>query len=671
MTWLTPALAGIAAAVAIPTLLILYFLKLRRREVEVSSTLLWKKSIRDLQANAPFQRLRRNLLLLLQMLILMLALAALAQPLWRSTTPPGGRSVILIDRSASMSALDETNESNKPETRLDHAKRDALTFIDSLSDGGIFHQGSADEAMVIAFDSSAQVLQPYTTSKQRLRDAVRAVEPTDAPTHLDEAMRLAGAYTRTFQEDRGLIAGAGPPIYLWTDGVFSDSDRVTIPPETRIEYRAVGKPDTPNLAITAIRASRAFDKPTEASIFVGLQSTDSAPRAVDVQLAADGVVTAVRSITLPPASAEAGPSSAGVIFRLDRDEGAVVSARLLSTDALPADDQARLVLSPARRLAVGVVTRGNLFLKAALEGLPLSRLDLLTPEAFQSLVNEGRQNQYEVFILDSWIPPPPASLPPGAYLIFNALPSIPGFVPRDQSDSPDVSVVTNWDRDHPALSHITLENLYIARPILLESSEAIRALATGHHGPVILESTDSAVHALVVAFDIARSNWPYDIGFVLFMASSIRYLGDEGASLASDSATPGGTLTTRLPAGVGQATVTLPDGSTATALAGPDGRVSFGPVARAGVYTFSWVGPPGPRDPIINSNPRRAIPVNLTDALESRLGAKPTLDLPAGAIPAVATGALAHNQELSTWFLLAVLLVMLIEWWFYHRRVRL
>ena len=70
MTWLTPMLMGVAAAVALPTLVILYFLKLRRRDLEVSTTLLWKKSIQDLQANAPFQRIRRNILLLLQLMAL-------------------------------------------------------------------------------------------------------------------------------------------------------------------------------------------------------------------------------------------------------------------------------------------------------------------------------------------------------------------------------------------------------------------------------------------------------------------------------------------------------------------------------------------------------------------------------------------------------------------------
>src|ERR1700760_1008744 len=95
-----------AAAIAIPALLILYFLKLRRREMLVASTILWKKAIQDLQVNSPFQKLRRNLLFLLQLILLLLLCLALSRPISSYTPGVGKVSVILIDRSASMSATD-------------------------------------------------------------------------------------------------------------------------------------------------------------------------------------------------------------------------------------------------------------------------------------------------------------------------------------------------------------------------------------------------------------------------------------------------------------------------------------------------------------------------------------------------------------------------------------
>ncbi|RJP36830.1 MAG: hypothetical protein C4547_06595, partial [Phycisphaerales bacterium] len=67
MTFLSPWVIAIAAAATVPPLVALYFLKLKRTVRLVPSTLLWQKAIEDLQVNAPFQRLRKSLLLLLQL----------------------------------------------------------------------------------------------------------------------------------------------------------------------------------------------------------------------------------------------------------------------------------------------------------------------------------------------------------------------------------------------------------------------------------------------------------------------------------------------------------------------------------------------------------------------------------------------------------------------------
>ena len=75
MTFLAPQALALGT-LAVPIVL-LYMLRLRRRDIPVSSTLLWEEILRDREANAPWQRLRRNWLLLLQLLILAALVAAL------------------------------------------------------------------------------------------------------------------------------------------------------------------------------------------------------------------------------------------------------------------------------------------------------------------------------------------------------------------------------------------------------------------------------------------------------------------------------------------------------------------------------------------------------------------------------------------------------------------
>src|SRR5512135_3773552 len=114
-------LGGVAWAVlaGIPVgIIALYFLKLRRRPVQVPSTLLWRRSLEDLHVNSPFQRLRRNLLLFLQLLAVLLAMLALTGPRVKGTSGQGQRYIFTIDNSASMGATDAGGRS----TRLDRAK---------------------------------------------------------------------------------------------------------------------------------------------------------------------------------------------------------------------------------------------------------------------------------------------------------------------------------------------------------------------------------------------------------------------------------------------------------------------------------------------------------------------------------------------------------------------
>jgi hypothetical protein len=197
MDWLTPITALYTAAAAVPLLLLLYFLKLKRREQLVSSTLLWKRAVQDLQVNAPFQRIRRNILLLLQLLMLLAILFALAGPILSLMAGSGRRYVLLVDRSASMNAADV-----KP-TRLDVTKKQVKVFVESLRSKAFFSlKAGGDQVMVIALDNHAKVMCNFTSDKRQLLSAIDAIAPGDGDSFLAEAVVVARAFAQSTEVRR-------------------------------------------------------------------------------------------------------------------------------------------------------------------------------------------------------------------------------------------------------------------------------------------------------------------------------------------------------------------------------------------------------------------------------------------------------------------------------------
>ncbi len=662
MNWLTPGLAAAAAATLIPLLVLLYFLKLRRREIEVSTTLLWKRSIEDMRANAPFQKLRRNLLLFLQLLVLAAGLLALAQPEIAATLGDKTRHIIVIDRSASMSATDGAGGG----ARLDQAKREALAFVTLLREPGVLNVGPRDESMVIAFDAGAEVLQPWTADKSRLRAAIESIAATDAPTRIDEAVRLSGAYAPpVLIENTGLVSQATAPMHVWTDGRIADVRDVLLPSVTPMTYHRVGDAATENVGIVGLRAERDFNNPSRLSVFVGLRSTAPQPRDAEIELAIDGLVVAIRSAPMS-AAGDDGPGVGGVVFTFDRPEGGLARVRLTQSDALAADDSASLVIPPARRLAVALVTEDDPYTRWALEGMSLARLRSFSPAEYAAAPTAELAG-FDVTILSGWAPAEP--LAPGRYLIFGALPVIDGMSSAGARDEP--SEIIDWTREHPMFRAVSLDGLVIARDLALEVREDLRVLARSSAGPTIVEATSPGVRAIVVSFTPGESMWPFDPGFVLTLANTLRSLGDSGTAAASEPIRPGEVVSTRVPVGVDSVELRSPGGATRTLIPAPDGTVTFGPVARAGVYELRWAGEPGPTDIVVSGRAVRVLAANLLDADESDIRSAATLDLASRVVQASEdAGGSSERRRLWPWLLAAALAVVMLEWWVYQNRAR-
>src|SRR3954453_8330942 len=259
---LTPWQWGLLALVP-PAIVALYFLKLRRQPLEVPSTYLWKRTIEDLHVNSLWQRLRQNLLLFLQLLLVALAMLALMRPGWEGAKLQGDRFIFLVDNSASMSATDETDAKN----RLEKAKNVVGGMIDQMSSGMT--------AMIISFADTPQVVQEFTDNRRLLRERLGTIEPTVRGTDLRGALELADGLAnpnriplREGDRDIDVVEAQPAKLYIVSDGRFEDVKGFSLGQNLKPFYVPIGTFEAQNLAITGFTTRRDESRPEEKQAFV-------------------------------------------------------------------------------------------------------------------------------------------------------------------------------------------------------------------------------------------------------------------------------------------------------------------------------------------------------------------------------------------------------------------
>jgi hypothetical protein len=665
--------AAIAAAVAIPSLLILYFLKLRRREMAVPSTLLWRKAIQDLQVNSPFQKLRKNLLLFLQLLLLLLLLLALARPVLNYTPGAGARTIILIDRSASMSSTDMP----KGKTRLDEAKKRAKDLVATM--------GRNASAMVIAFDEGAEIIQAFTGDTRVLDNAIDTIQLTDRKTKLDQAYRMADAQAAF---DPGLGQGnrtTPTDIWLYSDGRAADADSASV--HGTVHYDQIGLETATNIAVVAMNAKRNYEVPTQVQVFARLASFGPDPvRDVQVQLSVDGEIRSAGTVNLLPdryneeqrRSAMAGGFVAkdSIEFPpLELTSSAVIKVEQMSKegDCLPADDAASVVVPPPKILSVLLVSDGNFFLEQGLRAQKLKIYDKMFPQEFSALpaADDGGKKlpkPYDVIVFDRYDLKADEVPRTGAAVYFGCVP--PGIELKAAVDTNGDRVVMkdnyvlDWDREHPILRHLNLGKLYAADAFKLLPTLNSSVLVDGTNGPLmVMHRQGRAIH-LIVPFDLIDSNWPLRPMFPVFLYQTLQFM-----SLGTDmdvrpSYSPGVAL--RIPRFNLQKLEPSPETIMLNGPMGPTkvkvpltGDFVLPALNKVGVYSTD---PPIPQ--------YENIAVSLLDANESNVDPAPVGPGSMGTAKPVA----ATKTRLELWWWLvaaAALPLLMIEWWVYTRRVHL
>ena len=690
LTWIAPLAGGILAASILAPLVALWFLKLKRRRRAVPSTLLWTRSLADLRANAPFQRIRFSWLLVLQILAVVAIALALAQPEAEGLGSAGGRHVILIDRSGSMGALEAVDGEGRaidpPRTRLDLARDAAKARVRELLDGGWF-SSTASDVMVVAFGSRAEVRAPFTSSVATLEKAIDGIEPSDESTGFADAIELARAFasSRNVGDERGeqreVDLGEAPALELYSDGRIADLGKIALRTGERIIYHRVGT--TPrNLAIDAVSADRPPDGIERIQVFASVVNPQETAASATLQMSVDGVVRGVtpEPVGIPAATETGGvwsPGRAQVVFRpFEQPADAVIEVSIVAPspaagaagdgadgggrpDALPADDRAAIVVPPAKPLAVLHAGGDGFVVRTLLDGLPLERIVHVAADEYAAMVADGRAAAYDVTVLDGFVP---ERLAPGRYLVLGATPPLEGLTEYGKQEGVYARLVRD---EHPVFRAASLDDLFVASMRAVQADRGFEILAEAAEGPLVLAYDSAGLHVLTVTFDPLDSNWPLQRSFVHFMANAIEHLGRVGEAVAGRAVAPGGAITVTLPAGARDAVLVTPGGAEAPLAVDAGGGASWGPARVAGLHEVRFLAPGA------TERDTRAIAVNMTDALESRIAPRESLDLGTATVQGVAVASTSRRGALWPWVLALGLAIVLLEWWYYQRQVRI
>jgi Ca-activated chloride channel homolog len=593
MSFLAPlALAGLAF---LPVVVAMYLLKLRRDEAVVPSTLLWRQLVSDVEANAPWQRLRRSLLLLLQLLLVLILAILAARPFVERPAGLAGDLVLVVDTSASMQATDVTP------SRLDAAKAAAVDALKELPAGG--------KVSVIAAGRTARVVTNGTSDLGRVKQAIAGITPTSDVGDLGDALRLASA----------LAARSGDAEIL----VATDAALATPPDaaglEAPVRVLQVGR-EANNQAIVAL-AVRTQPNNLSHSAFVSIANLGLERVERRIEMYADGALREARTVTLDPqVRTDVAiddiddpdlPATVVEVRLANADEAATTAA-----DPLALDDRAWAIIPPAQLRTILLVSDGDPYLETALSYLPDTELYGVTPAAY------GPDTKPELFDLVIFEGALPAELPDKPIL---------AIAPTRTSDLGTVSgTLTNpgigsLDPDDPILRYVDLSTVHIAEAKRIDPPAWAKTVIPGPGGaPLLYAGSRDGLPTAVLAFEPRRSDLPLQVAFPVLLANLAgQLLG--GSATPADAVAPGAPVTLVIPDGAAGVRVERPDGS-ADELVAPTqdaSTVTFSRTDLLGVYTVTALADPDASAAPSDAASASASP-STTAAAAASPGASPT-----------------------------------------------
>ncbi|MCA9005171.1 MAG: VWA domain-containing protein [Planctomycetaceae bacterium] len=600
-------------------LIIFYFLKLKRPHQRVPSLALWSQVINDRRVNSPFQKFKRSILLLLQILLLLFLVLALMQPYVQSGAERAEYLPILIDCSASMAATD--TETGK--TRLDLAKERVTDLIDNMLPDQQFS--------LVAVSSTARRLTAFTDNQRVLRKALADLTVDDVPSQLEDALRMTQALSRT---------APIKTVLFYSDGNFPREVNFELPFDLNFQLLpAAGA----NMGITSFNARR--NQAGNWDVFIRIENSKQADSSAKVELIQDGTSVAEEEIVL------GSGDSQRLEFSIAADKESQLEAILKpgSKDSLASDNRAFLTIPPSRSLLVYIDPELASYRYALADNpelilYPQDKSPTAPPE-YDLIIGSSERDLNK-----------PALVKMGV-----------GFVPEGLTKlislESNLTDVVDWNRSSTLLRHVELADVQISQqPVWAENANVedleelgYEVLIHGRLGPLLLQKRNEGELEFYFLFNTDRSTLPYRVGFPILVSNLIQLtLQEAGISESQAPATP--VLPPLEFQPEKQYEIQTPTGNELRAESDPNGRITGVPALHTGQYTVNGAGADNAK-----------ISVSLLNPLETSLVSVEEIQFSEVPITATQTQ-IDSDKPLWGEFAFIAFLLLLGEWWYFQKR---
>ena len=519
----------------IPLIILFYLLKLRRKPVIVSNIFLWVQSYSDARADKPFQKLRNNLLLILQILALLLLIFTRARPYVNTKFQGGDHIALILDNSASMQSTDTGK------TRFSEAQNSALRLIEQMN--------THDQMMIISASCSARVESTFTNNKGVLSRIIKTIRPYDCSTSMRDALVLASASLKNYRDGK---------IFLLSDGAFPQLENMgEMPPVIFIPFGN----SCNNAGITNIELRRSpFSTDIEVMVETGNFSDETKKFSMELYLD-DKLIDAHKINT------GKGESQWEIFHGINAQKGKV-NVKLDIDDDLAIDNNAYAVISPPAIMKILLVTDGNPFLEHLLSILPGLQIFISTPSDYSSA------KTYDLVIFDGGEVP---AMPGGNFVFLGTKINTDNFKINGEIENPHVIA---RDKEHPVMRFVDFSDVHIEKAFKITEPVSGKVLLEAKDTPLICSLIEENFKALFIGFSLYNSDLVFRPAFPILFSNIIQYFNHTSSDMSEDVIKTGNTIKISNY----NIKIIIPDGSEMYM----DGKKNFSNTFNAGIYRVKY-----------------------------------------------------------------------------------